>query len=102
MQFIDNINALLGDEIKQTLKTKDKLKISASCFSIYAYEALREELSQIDSLQFLFTSPTFTNSGISDNLPKAHREFFIPKLNREKAFMARSLRFSSKINSHKK
>ena len=85
MQFIDNINALLGDEIKQTLKTKDKLKISASCFSIYAYEALREELSQIDSLQFLFTSPTFTNSGISDNLPKTHREFFIPKLNREKS-----------------
>ncbi|STO54222.1 superfamily II DNA/RNA helicase, SNF2 family, ATP-dependent [Canicola haemoglobinophilus] len=85
MLFIDNINTLLGDEIKKSLRSKDKLKISASCFSIYAYEALREELAQIDSLQFLFTSPTFTKDAISDSLPKTHREFFIPKINREKS-----------------
>ncbi|MGX2957044.1 helicase-related protein [Ursidibacter arcticus] len=85
MQFIDNINILLGEEIRKSLSHTNKLRISASCFSIYAYEALQKELAEIESLQFLFTSPTFTNSGISDNLPKIHREFFIPKLNREKS-----------------
>ena len=30
----------------------------ASCFSIYAYVALKKELEDIDSLEFIFTSPT--------------------------------------------
>ncbi len=41
------------------LKPDTKLKIAASCFSIYAFEALKKELSKIDSLEFIFTSPTF-------------------------------------------
>ena len=44
MEIIDNINNLLGDNLKQTLKPGSKLKIAASCFSIYAYEALKQEL----------------------------------------------------------
>lgn len=39
MQIIDNINTLWGDDLKQTLKSGTKLKIAASCFSIYAYVA---------------------------------------------------------------
>ena len=59
MEIIDNINRLLGDDLKQVLKPGSKLKVAASCFSIYAYEALKAELEKIDSLQFIFTSPTF-------------------------------------------
>ena len=59
MELIDNINLLLGDDLKQTLKPGARLKIAASCFSMYAFEALKAELEKIDELQFIFTSPTF-------------------------------------------
>jgi SNF2 family DNA or RNA helicase len=83
MEIIDNINNLLGDDLKKTLHPDVKLKIAASCFSIYAYEALKAELEQIDSLDFIFTSPTFVPDQITDKLNKEKREFHIPKLNRE-------------------
>jgi len=37
LKIIDNINTLLGDDLKASICPKDKLKIAASCFSIYAY-----------------------------------------------------------------
>ena len=85
MEIIDNINRLFGDSLKQTVKQGSKLKIAASCFSIYAFEALRAELEQIESLQFIFTSPTFVPHEVSDHLRKEHRKFHIPKLERERS-----------------
>lgn len=41
MKPIDNINDLLGDDIKQSVQPGARLKVAASCFSIYAYEALK-------------------------------------------------------------
>ena len=35
------------------------MSIAAASFSIYAYEALKEELEQVEQLRFIFTSPTF-------------------------------------------
>lgn len=84
MKIIDNINSLLGDDLKATLKPKSKLKIAASCFSMYAYEALKSELSRVESLEFIFTAPTFVPNEVTDKLRKEHREFFIPKANRER------------------
>ena len=83
MEIIDNITTLLGDDLKRSLQPDSKLKIAASCFSIYAYEALKKELEQIDSLKFIFTSPTFISNQITDKLGKEKREFYIPKLQRE-------------------
>jgi hypothetical protein len=83
MKIIDNINSLLGDDIKSSITSGVKLKIAASCFSIYAYEALKSELSKIDSLDFIFTAPTFVPNEVTDKLRKERREFFIPKSNRE-------------------
>ena len=70
MKIIDNINQLLGDDIKQTITPNTKLQIAASCFSIYAYEALKKELKDIDSLEFIFTSPTFIPNEAIDNIKK--------------------------------
>ena len=84
MRIIDNINTLLGDDLKATLLPKSRLKIAASCFSIYAYEALKSQLSKIESLQFIFTAPTFIAEEATDKIKKERREFFIPKLNRER------------------
>ena len=47
MMILDNVNRLLGDDLKQTIKAGAKLKIAASSFSIYAFEALKKELEKI-------------------------------------------------------
>ncbi|ABC77521.1 helicase-related protein [Syntrophus aciditrophicus] len=85
MKIIDNINSLLGDDLKASIQTKAKMKIAASCFSIYAYEALKSELAKIESLEFIFTAPTFVPNEVTDKLRKERREFFIPKANRERS-----------------
>ncbi|MBO2952226.1 hypothetical protein QLQ97_11590 [Burkholderia pseudomallei] len=41
MELIDNISRLLGDDLKQTVRPGSRLKIAASCFSMYAFEALK-------------------------------------------------------------
>lgn len=63
-----------------TIKSGSRVSIAASCFSIYAYEELREQLSKIDELRFIFTSPSF----ITEKADKQRREFYIPRLNRER------------------
>ena len=83
MKIIDNVNSLLGDDLKGSLAKGAKLKIAASCFSIYAYEALKSELARIDGLEFIFTAPTFVPTEVTDKVSKERREFFIPKANRE-------------------
>ncbi len=83
LEMIDNINRLLGDDLKNTIKPGAHLKIAASCFSIYAFEALKAELSTAANLQFVFTAPTFVPDEVTDRFKKEHREFFIPKLQRE-------------------
>ena len=85
MRLIDNINSLLGEDLKGTLKPGSKLKIAASCFSIYAYVALKKELESIASLEFIFTSPTFVPNEASDTMKKEQREFHIPKAERERS-----------------
>lgn len=55
MEIIDNINDLLGEDLKKSVKPGGKLRIAASCFSIYAYEALKEELAKLDAVEFIFT-----------------------------------------------
>ena len=84
MKIIDNINNLWGDDLKDSICRGAKLKIAASCFSIYAYEALKNELEQIDSLEFIFTAPAFVANEVTDKMAKQHREFHIPQRQREK------------------
>ena len=69
METINNIDKILGDDLKNTLKKDSRLSIVASYFSIYAYEALKKELEQIEELRFIFNSPTF----IKDKIDKEKR-----------------------------
>lgn len=66
MRIIDNINELLGDDLKAELRKGSKLRIAASTFSIFAFEALRKELEGVESLEFIFTSPTFNAARVTD------------------------------------
>ena len=58
MKTIDNKFNKLGDDLRQTIKPCSKIQICASIFSMYGFEALKEELSKIDSFHFIFTDPT--------------------------------------------
>lgn len=79
LQF-DNITSRVIDDLKVTLKKGSKVSVAAASFSIYAFEALQKELEQVEELQFIFTSPTFSK----ERAKKQKREFYIPKLNRER------------------
>ena len=76
----NNITERVIDDLRQTLSEHSQISIAAASFSIYAYEALKEELEKVDCVNFIFTSPTFT----TDKGEKQKREFYIPKLNRER------------------
>ena len=76
----DNISRHLVDDLKQQLCSDSRLSVAAASFSLYAFEVLKDELSKIEGLRFIFTSPTFNK----DQSSKQKREFFIPKLNRER------------------
>ena len=65
MELIDNINRLLGDDLKRALKPGAHLKVAASCFSIYAFEALKAELEQVDELPQIVDRPSRRTSATS-------------------------------------
>lgn len=76
----NNITERVVDDLKQILSSDSQVSIAAASFSIYAYEALKEELEKVDCVNFIFTSPTFN----TDKSVKQKREFYIPKLSRER------------------
>lgn len=78
MKIIDNLNSLLGDDLKSEITPGSKVRIAASTFSIFAFESLRKELEQVGELEFIFTSPSFVTDKVTDKLRKERREFFIP------------------------
>ena len=60
MENIDNVQVILKDSLKKEITQGTKLSIAAASFSMYAFEELKDQLEQIDSLRFIFTSQTFT------------------------------------------
>ena len=81
MKLFDNITTIVRDDMKVTITRGSKVSIAAACFSIYAYRELQKQLENVDELRFLFTSPTFT----ADKESKVKREFYIPRLSRERS-----------------
>ena len=80
MELINNVGKTLRDDLIGQLQPGSRLSIAASCFSIYAFQELKEALKDIRELRFIFTSPTFT----TEKTPKQQREFYIPRLDRER------------------
>lgn len=81
MKVIDNITQTVRGDLAETIHKGSKLSIAAACFSIYAYQELKKQLDSVEEIHFLFTSPTF----VQEQTPKAKREFYIPRLNRERS-----------------
>lgn len=81
MKIIDNIHHILKDDLEEVTKKHSKISIAAAYFSIYAYQTLKKQLESIDEFRFIFTSPSFT----TEKTKKEQREFYIPRLHREKS-----------------
>lgn len=81
MKILDNLKNTLQEDLAATITKGDKLSIAAACFSIYAYQTLKKQLDEIAEIRFLFTSPTF----LKEKAPKEKREFYIPRLDRERS-----------------
>lgn len=81
MKILDNIAVTVRDDLRETIRKHSKLSIAAACFSIYAYQELKKQLESVDAIRFIFTSPTF----VQDKIPKEKREFYIPRLSRERS-----------------
>ena len=81
MELINNTTKTLKDDLSVEIKKGSKMSIAAACFSIYAFQELKKQLTSIEELRFIFTSPTF----IAEKTKKEKREFYIPRLNRERS-----------------
>jgi SNF2 family DNA or RNA helicase len=80
-EMLDNVNKTVKDDLATTIAKGDKLSVAAACLSIYAYQVLKKQLDGIAEMRFIFTSPTF----LKEKTAKAKREFYIPRLSRERS-----------------
>ncbi len=81
METFNNTTKVVKDDLVKKIKSGSKVYAASACFSIYAYQALKDELENCDEFRFIFTSPTF----IAEKTEKERREFYISRLNREKS-----------------
>ena len=81
MEIFNNTTKVVKDDLEKVIAPNSKISIAAACFSIYAYQELKKQLQSIDELRFIFTSPTF----VAEKTPQEKREFYIPRLNRERS-----------------
>ncbi|MEI6340216.1 MAG: ATP-dependent helicase, partial [Verrucomicrobiota bacterium] len=51
----------VADFLRAKTQSGSKLSIVSAYFTIYAYDALKEELERIEHLDFLFGEPSFVN-----------------------------------------
>lgn len=81
METFNNTTKVVKDDLVKIIKSGSKVSIAAACFSIYAYQTLKDELESCEDFRFIFTSPAF----VAEKTQKERREFYIPRLNREKS-----------------
>ena len=81
MEVFNNTTKVVRDDLIKTIQKGSRISVAAACFSIYAYQELKKQLESCEELRFIFTSPTF----VSEKSKKEKREFYIPRLIREKS-----------------
>jgi ERCC4-related helicase len=81
-KMLDNKkNGTVHEKLRENLKKYSKLSIISAYFTMYAYFELRNELSKIDNMRFIFTKPSFLKK---DN--EQVREYIIDKNNEKEIF----------------
>ena len=59
MEIFNNVERIVRDDIKLTVRRGSKVSVAAACFSIYAFETLKKQLKTVDEFRFIFTEPAF-------------------------------------------
>ncbi len=77
----DNRTSIVYDDMVARLKASDKVAVAAAYFSMYGFEELRSQLEACEEFRFIYTEPTY----LKDQVDKQEREFYIPRLKREKS-----------------
>ena len=81
MEIFNNTTKVVRDDLAKTIRSGSRISVAAACFSIYAYLELKKQLESCEEMRFIFTSPTF----VAEKTPKERREFYIPRLGRERS-----------------
>ena len=79
-EMLDNVSKTVKDD----LTSQYRRATSYPCSSLFLHICLsspQDKLDGIAELRFIFTSPTF----LQEKAPKTKREFYIPRLNRERS-----------------
>lgn len=82
IQSFNNKTDKVGDDFKENICKESKLQVAAGIFSIYGFEALKAELKKIESLNFIFTDPTFIEL---DKKNREQRQFHLNSNTRQKS-----------------
>lgn len=89
----DNRSKILRDDLVKRLQQGDRISLAAAYFSIYGYQELRCQLRGCDEFRFLYTEPTF----LKEKQDKAAREFYIPRMRRERGVYGTELEIRLRI-----
>ena len=97
MEVLDNKIKKFGDDIKKEIKLGDKLYIASAVFSMYGFNALKNELKYVDGFDFIFTNPTFIKK---EKENKKERQFEIGNYTREKNLLGSEfeIKLKNKLN----
>ena len=57
MKIIDNRSSTVTEDLTKTLVSGSTLSVAAACFSMYAFEELKSQMSEVSEFRFLFTAP---------------------------------------------
>ncbi len=96
MEFLDNVGTnRLGDALGDAIDEGAKLSIISAYFTVFAYGELKDELSKIDSVRFLFSEPTFVKSMEASKDP---REFALAQRSRERGVGGTGLELTLRNN----
>ena len=96
MEYLNNTGRQrLGDALKEAIGEDAKLSIIASYFTVFAYGELKEELSKVSELRFVFSEPTFAKRMEREKEP---REFELRRRDRERGIGGTGLELTLRNN----
>lgn len=96
MEFLDNVGRnRLGDALARSIDKDARLLIISSYFTVFAYGELKEELSKVDGVRFLFSEPTFIKRMANEKDP---REFELARRSRERGVGGMELELTLRNN----
>lgn len=94
METFNNTTKVVKDDLMKKIHSGSKLSLAAACFSMYAYQALKEELESCDELRFILHRLHLLRKRRQKNVGN----FIFPVCSARKVFMVQSLKYACEMN----